>query len=426
MRYILIVLMVFITSSFYFPFEFAFLPELNTKQMLAGIGFIFMVYHMVRMEKISISREVAIASVIAIIFSAIGLFSVDYNYSDDFSYATYIVSMWVWFSASYAVVTLMGFLHGYLSYKLVINYLIAVCIMQCGFALAIDFNPTFKAFVDAYFITGDREFLEEVKRLYGIGAALDVAGVRFSAVLIMIAILISKDDIVRRNQKLAALYFVSFLLIAGVGNMISRTTSIGMIIGVVYLIYALNLFKVSVSIVTLNIWKILLISMLLVLPIAIYFYNTNEGIYKLTRFAFEGFFNWLEKGVWYTDSTNKLNTEMWVWPDENNIKTWLIGDAVFTDWSIVGTDIGYCRFIFYCGLIGLGTFILFFIYLSYCMWIKFPKIKHLFLLLFILELINWVKVSTDIFLVYALFLSLSSPYLYKRFYTESEKNENSI
>lgn len=43
--------------------------------------------------------------------------------------------------------------------------------------------------------------MEDVKRLYGIGAALDVAGVRFAAVLIMIAVLIAKDYEVRHNQK---------------------------------------------------------------------------------------------------------------------------------------------------------------------------------------------------------------------------------
>lgn len=418
--------MVFITSSFYFPFEFAFFPGLNTKQMLAGIGFIFMAYHMVRMEKVSISREVAIASVIAIIFSAIGLFSVDYNYSDDYSYATYIVSMWIWFSASYAVVTLMGFLHGYLSYRLVINYLIIVCLIQCGFALAIDFSPTFKSFADAYFITGDREFMEDVKRLYGIGAALDAAGVRFAAVLIMITVLIAKDDEVRYNQKLMTIYFISFLIITVVGNMVSRTTSIGLFVGVIYLIYALNLFKASISIITLNVWKIILISILLVLPVAIYFYNTNEGVYKLMRFAFEGFFNWVEKGVWETDSTNRLNQVMWIWPADDDTKTWLIGKGVFSDWGAVGTDIGYCRFVFYCGLTGLCTFILFFVYLSYALWKKIPKINHLFFMLFILALINWIKVATDIFLIYALFLSITSPYLYERFYVESEQDEDSI
>ncbi|AQX08230.1 hypothetical protein [Elizabethkingia ursingii] len=425
MKYILIVLMVFITSGFYFPFEFAFLPGLNTKQILAGLGFIFMVYHMTQMEKISISREVAIASVIAIIFSAIGLFSVDYNYSDDYSYATYIVSMWVWFSASYAVVTLMSFLHGYLSYKLVINYLIAACLIQCVFALAIDFNPTFKAFADAYFITGDREFMEEVKRLYGIGASLDAAGIRFAAVLIMIAVLIAKDNEVRHNQKLMTIYFISFLIITVIGNMISRTTSVGLFISVIYLLFALNVFKASVSVVTLRVWKIILLSIVLVLPIAIYFYNTNEGVYKLMRFAFEGFFNYVEKGVWETDSTNRLNQAMWIWPADNDTKTWIIGKAVFSDWGAVGTDIGYCRFVFYCGLTGLCTFILFFAYLSYALWKKFPKINHLFLLLFFLALINWIKVSTDIFLIYAIFLALSSPYL-SNFYIESRENENSI
>lgn len=59
--------------------------------------------------------------------------------------------------------------------------------------------------------------------------------------------------------------------------------------GVIYLLFALNVFKASVSVVTLRVWKIILLSIVLVLPIAIYFYNTNEGVYKLMRFAFEGF-----------------------------------------------------------------------------------------------------------------------------------------
>lgn len=65
------------------------------------------------------------------------------------------------------------------------------------------------------------------------------------------------------------------------------------------------------------------------------------------------------KGVWYTDSTERLNQAMWIWPADNDTKTWLIGKAVFSDWGAVGTDIGYCRFVFYCGLTGLCTFILF-------------------------------------------------------------------
>src|SRR5690606_32007157 len=96
------------------------------------------------------------------------------------------------------------------------------------------------------------------------------------------------------------------------------------------------------------------------------------------------------------------------------------GKATFSNWYAVGTDIGYCRFVFYCGLVGLSVFIFFFLYLSVALWSKFKTYRHLFLLLFVLALINWLKVSTDIFLVYAIFLAIGSPYLYERYYDKVE------
>ncbi|MGJ1421562.1 hypothetical protein ACR79T_18225 [Sphingobacterium spiritivorum] len=427
MKIFWIVFTVVISSFFYFPFEFTFLPKgFNTKIMIAIAGLPLMAYHMIVLHGFKFSRELAISSMIALVFSIIGYYSVDYNHSDDYSYATYISSMWIWFLASYTVVTLIGYVHSYLSVRLVVNYLIAVCIIQCALAILIDLVPAVKQVIDTYFFTTDLKFLEKTERLYGIGAALDVAGLRFGAVLIMIAVLLSTDTQIRHSQKIIFIYFICFLLIGAIGNMISRTTSVGMIIGVVYLIYALNLIKTEVSIAEFRIWKIILFSVLIIVGLAVYFYNTNKEVHELLRFGFEGFFNWVEKGKWYTDSTDKLNKEMWIWPQAGEIKTWLIGNAVFSEWHIVGTDIGYCRFVFYCGLTGLSVFILFFIYLSYSLYYRFQSVKNLFLLLLILTLINWIKVSTDTFLIYALFLSLSSPYLYQKFYKESTQNENSI
>ena len=68
------------------------------------------------------------------------------------------------------------------------------------------------------------------------------------------------------------------------------------------------------------------------------------------------------------------------------------------------TDVGYLRFIFYFGLLGLFLFS-FFMCLSgkVCMQ-KFKKEKALFVLLLMVNFIVWFKVSTDIFLVFALFL----------------------
>src|SRR5690606_25071361 len=115
---------------------------------------------------------------------------------------------------------------------------------------------------------------------------------------------------------------------------------------------------------------------------------------------------WIEKGEWTTSSTEKLNSEMWIWPNSNDLKTWLIGKALFSDWHAVGTDIGYCRFIFYNGLTGLVTFSLFFIYNAWVCLLKFPAYKIFFLLLLTLGFIIWFKVSTDLFIIYALFYCL--------------------
>lgn len=59
--------------------------------------------------------------------------------------------------------------------------------------------------------------------------------------------------------------------------------------------------------------------------LSVYLYNNDPFFYKNIRFAFEAFFNWVETGELRTDSTDKLNTMMWVWPED--VKSWIIGTA---------------------------------------------------------------------------------------------------
>lgn len=419
MKIILIIINIVLASCYFFPFETSFLPGLNTKMVMAVVGALLMLYHLIKERRVHFSKEIMISSLIALVFSLIGLFAVDYNNSQDYSYATYILSMWTWLSASYAICSFIGMVHGQLSVRLLINYLVAVCVIQCALALSIEFVPAVKLFVDRYFDTGSIDFLNSVRRLYGIGASLDVAGVRFSAVLLMIAVLLSKDETIRHDPRSLTIYIVSFLLIAGIGNMISRTTLLGMVGGVVYLFLTTAFFSSTIKQANLKLWGTMLIAIAVVCSVAAYFYNTNPEVHKLLRFGFEGFFNWVENGEWRTDSTDRLNTTMWIWPEANDSKTWLIGKGLFSNWYDVGTDIGYCRFIFYCGSIGLLAFTLFFVYLSFALAQQFVVFKQLFVLLFLLLLVNWVKVSTDIFVIYALFLSMGSPYLSKQYKVNS-------
>lgn len=110
---------------------------------------------------------------------------------------------------------------------------------------------------------------------------------------------------------------------------------------------------------------------------------------------------------------------MWVWPD--NLATWLIGDGYFNspatnpyyigplfEGYYMGTDIGYCRFVFYFGLIGLATFGIYFINCAIQCSNIIPQCKIIFWLILLINFIGWAKVSSDIFPIYALILMLGN------------------
>lgn len=72
----------------------------------------------------------------------------------------------------------------------------------------------------------------------------------------------------------------------------------------------------------------------------------------------------------------------------------------------MASDVGYIRLIFYFGIIGLLAFSYF---LFQSAKICAGKLHHSKTLIFILLLINfiiWLKVASDIFLVFALFLTI--------------------
>ena len=277
-----------------------------------------------------------------------------------------------------------------------------------------DSKITVDDFINSYIEQG-QNFLDanNVNRLYGIGASLDVAGSRFSSVLVAIAFLI----ISHRNNKgiYLPLLIISFFVISVVGNMIARTTTLGMLMALVYIFYELS--RKGNDNNKLIYWICGL--SLLMIPFLVIGYKNAPEFKKLVRFGFEGFISIYEKGEWYTTSNETL-MNMIVFPD--NIKTWLIGDGYFDNPAgtdpyytgkimggfYMGTDIGYLRYIFYCGAIGLMIFIIYFIKVAITCINRFVEYKTLFLMFLAVNMLVWLKVSTDIFLVFALFLCIPS------------------
>ena len=413
LSYIKYPILLIVTSFFFFPFEFTFLPGINTKMLLAAMGLVLFVARAAASRSASLDRDFFVLIVFASIVSLSGIISVVYNATTDLSYASYVVSFFVWMGGAYFVISSIRFLHGKVTPLMVINYLAAICVVQCVIALLISRNPLVKDFVDS-FLGGDGFMGKLENRMYGIGCALDVAGLKFSCVLVAISFVVMNGLCQPKLQ--TTIYWIAYLVIAVVGNMIGRTTSVGVVVSLIYILvhcifYGYREFLRS------RILPLLLM-MIALLPLLIYLYNNSPKTREDLRFGFEGFFSLAETGRWETNSNNRLS-DMFVLPD--NPKTWIIGDGYFDNpYSdpnfngdnptefYKGTDVGYLRFIYYFGVIGLISFVVFFLVAFWECASRHRKYAILFLMILTINYIVWVKVSSDIFLIFSLFLCIPS------------------
>lgn len=417
LKYLQMAVGVILTSFYFFPFTFTFLPGVNTKMAMAGVGLVMLGLQLGRARNSIFSKDMVTISLYALMVSFTSFIAVTLNETRDYTYVSYIISMWVWLSAAYVAVKYMRTVHGYISVELVCNYLIAVCVFQCISALVIDAFPVVKNFALAYIADlgpTEMERMKESGRLFGFGAALDPAGSRFAAVLTIIVFMATRLAATNRNKYLVG-YILAFIFIAIVGNMIARTTTVGVIIALAFLLYSIGLHRMVISKSTGRIMLWFVGVLVVAAPLLTILYHTNEQFHDNIRFAFEGFFSLAEKGRWEVNS-NEILKNMIVFPD--NLKTWIVGDGYMLDPTGVdpyytgpdwrgyyqATDIGYLRFIFYSGLIGLAAMALFIWKAGRISMLKFKDQQMLFWLLLAVNYAVWFKVSTDIFLALALFL----------------------
>lgn len=417
LRLIGMVVLTIMTSFYFFPFEFTFLPGANTKMVMAGMGLVLLIVQLARQGRSLVNKDLFNLSIMAGMVSLVGFFAVTWNGTSDYTYSTYIVSMWVWMSGAYVVVQALKKFHGSVSVELVCNYLIVVCVAQCMIAFAMTQFPALKDFVDSFL--GSTGFMGKLKdRMYGVGASLDVAGSRFSVILMMIVCLMMRNSDTNK-RKWIALYMIAFVVIVVIGSMISRTTSLGALCAIAYLFYLSGIYTFHLNSGSIRVLSWVFVVILVSILISIYGYYTNPAFHDNLHFGFEGFFSLVEKGKWDVHS-NEILKNMYVFPD--NLKTWIIGDGYFENpyWTdpyytgplwhgyYHGTDVGYLRFIYYFGVVGLVSFCYFIVKVSKVCMNCFSSYRSLFFVIVLLNFIVWLKVSTDIFLVFAPFLCLAA------------------
>ena len=429
MKWLKILLTGIAVSLFYFPITFTFFPVSNTKNLLAAVGLVCVLFFLVRKQEFSFPRDLVVLLLLSSFVSIISLFSITYNQTPDTSYVEYIRSAVIWLSGAFAICMFIYLTHKRVDVPLLVNYLLAVCIFQCVMAMLIRYIPAVQIFVDSYVNQG-QGLLKEMDRLYGVGASLDVGGSRFAAVLVAIAFMMEESKEQNGNTPKIVLV-LAFCIITVIGNMIARTTIVGTIIGLAYVVL-MEMRRMG--------WKnpddfhsswLAWIAILVILiPTGVTLYNTSPDFHDQMRFGFEGFFSLFEKGEWEVRSNTTLE-KMVVWPEE--LRTWIIGDGYFenqrndrnyigdatTAGYYMGTDIGYLRFLFYFGVIGLVAISAVMAFAGIVSIKAFPDYFPLFLMGIAANFVVWLKVATDLFPFLSLFACLS--FLYQELELLKEK-----
>ena len=322
----------------YYSFSFtAWLSGPNTKMMLATLGLAWFLFDSWRQNKgLPFTALMLGGATFSAVYSIINLVSVDINGTDDYSYANYLTSFFTWVFSMYPAMAMLRLEYGKVTFTRVAYYLAGVSVFQCISALLIDNVPAFEAFADsiAYFAT---DFFDDINRLRCFSTALDPAGVRFALVLVLITGCLCIDEDLKKKTPNVAYLVISFFIILAIGSMVARTTFVGAVVGVVIYILHSPLFTGSIKRSRGKVALIFTSITALAVGGFIYLYNTDPYYYHLLRFAFEGFFNFVERGEFTTSSTEVLQT-MWKWPTDT--QGWIIGTGIYGTFS-QGTDIGY-------------------------------------------------------------------------------------
>ena len=400
------VLLTGLIMSFYFhPVFFTAYPVYNTKVMLAVLGGGMLVFNTIRTKDYAFSKGLLYALMIAGLFALVNCISLIINDSDDYSYTSYPASALVWIMGAYGAITFIRWTHKKVTIELVVRYLAGGAAFHSILSQLIDRNESVKNFITSiFFVSSD---MEEMRRLYSFGVGLDPSGVRFAVILIMIAGVLTLSRVVKKSIGLMVFYFLCFVIISVLGNIISRTTTVGMGLGLFVFAISTGLYKFVIKVSRIKIMRVFGIMLAIGIPIVVYYYNVNPSFQDQIEYGFEGFFSLFESGEFQTSSTDELST-MWVWPQDT--QTWLIGSGLFLSKSSDFTyfsDIGYCRFIFYSGLIGFTVFGLYFVYNAIHFATRYPRYRYIFFLMIVVTFVVWSKVATDIFQLYALFYAFT-------------------
>lgn len=349
-----------------YPVQFRGTPLTN--RVLVGAAFFGIVFGITALltfiKEIKFKKRAVFFVCLMFLISFVALISVLINGTKDFFYIYYpITTVAIVMLAAYAVVYVIIKTHGYVSFNILATYFIICVTLQCLIGLNIYLNLDIARFFKTLQVYKAAETktvaLSEGVRILGFGAQFMNAGVILGFGLMLLALLIKRIKLkLWQMIGLGVVFGFNFVI----GMMMARTTIIGTLLAIGILLFPYSLNKNSLY----NGFKFFFL--LTAIGVLFYYFGfplMPEDMVEMFEYGFEMFINFAEVGEFRTDSSDQV-IAMYKWP--NNFKTWMIGDALFQRGEgkyYMTTDIGYCRLVFYFGIVGLLVYSMFQLSLIY-------------------------------------------------------------
>lgn len=355
--------------AFFYVYSVQFMGSpfgLGTRVWLGVIGFLCLAYQvLIHVRRKKIDSHMRSAGLLILMLALLSMVTVVINFTSDLAFITYAPSMFTVACASFAVALIVRRAYVADPGAGAKKIFIAIVVVQLGIALLMFLLPDFGELLNNIQVTSDFEqnILLEVGefRLSGFGGRFFGAGIVNCYALILIASLVRSVALSR-----ASIFYLStaFIFITSFGMMMSRTTMIGTALAILFLFLpfpekkCLNhrfLGQRSFFCLSLVIAPILLIIIAMVLAP-----NQVAAIEPAIHFGFELFINYFNNEQVESSSTNQL-LDMYT---QNFNLPLVIGDGYYLNPTnsseyYKSVDVGYIRLIYYFGLPGLVTYLIF-------------------------------------------------------------------
>ena len=294
MKLLKAILSIVIIDFFFFSTTFSFSGSTNTKMVLAVVGLVYLVFDLIKRHAFSLPKEFIILTFFSLGVSLLAYLSSTINNTQEYAYITYFISMWVWLSGAYGALRLLLSVNGKLDLDMIAKLIVWICVIQGLLALLQDIFLPLKNLINTLV---PATWVEAQGRLYGLGntACLDTGGIRFGIGSVFCAYITT--HLSKKGQdNLIPLYILAFIVITITGNMVARTTLVGSIAGLVYMLIGASNFSKNLPVGQLRIWGWFILLVTVSVVGVSFLYNTNQIIHDNLEFGFEGFFNLVEDG----------------------------------------------------------------------------------------------------------------------------------